>query len=322
MTVVIDKSKIERIAKGLDVVSAMEDGFKAYSNGKAVIPPVAELLFDNPKGETHIKYGYIKGEDYFVIKVASGFYGNTKLGLSSSQGMMMLSSQKTGETKAVLLDDGFLTNIRTAGAGALVAKYFAPKKIEAVGIIGAGIQARLQLQLMQKHTPCKDVWVWNKNREGAEKFKEEFKGDFNIQIAENTQEVARRCNVIITTTPAEIPLLKAEDIRKGTHITAVGSDTPEKQELDAEIFSKATIVIADSITQSKSRGEIYHAMKAKVLPLDMVVELGEALQNEKMCRTNEEQISVVDLTGVAVQDLMIAKAVYEDYLKTLEREKK
>ncbi|WP_299106757.1 NAD(P)-binding domain-containing protein [uncultured Tenacibaculum sp.] len=322
MTVVIDKSKIERIAKGLDVVSAMEDGFKAYSNGKAVIPPVAELLFDNPKGETHIKYGYIKGEDYFVIKVASGFYGNTKLGLSSSQGMMMLSSQKTGETKAVLLDDGYLTNIRTAGAGALVAKYFAPKKIEAVGIIGAGIQARLQLQLMQKHTPCKEVWIWNKNRKGAEKFKEEFKGDFNIQIAENTKEVARRCNVIITTTPSEIPLLKVEDIRKGTHITAVGSDTPEKQELDTEIFSKAAIVVADSIAQSKSRGEIYQAMKAKVLTPDKVVELGEALQNEKMCRTNEEQISVVDLTGVAVQDLMIAKAVYEDYLKTLEREKK
>jgi len=315
MATVINLNEIKRILKNVDVVAAMEEGFIQYSNGNTVVPPVGELLFEKPKGDAHIKYGYIKNDDYYVIKIASGFYENAKLGIPSSQGMMLIFDQKTGVPKAVLLDEGFLTDIRTAAAGALAAKYFAPKKIKAIGIIGTGIQAKLQLQYLQKHTPCKSVWVWGRNKNNVGKFINEVGADFDIHSAESPSELAKHCNLIVTTTPSELALLKADDIQKGTHITAVGSDTEHKQELESAILKKADIVIADSFPQSKSRGEIYKAVKNGDISEDIIIELGTAIQDSKLQRTNDDQITVVDLTGVAVQDIMITKTVYNGYLK-------
>jgi len=227
----------------------------------------------------------------------------------------LLFDQKTGVPKAVLLDEGYLTDIRTAAAGALAAKYFAPKNIKAIGIVGTGIQAKLQLQYLQEHTPCKTVWVWGRNLKNTETFVKEFEADFDIQIAKTTTELAKNCNLIVTTTPSELALLKADDIQKGTHITAVGSDTEHKQELESNLLKKADIVIADSVPQSKSRGEIYRAVTAGAISENKIIELGTAIQHSALQRTNEDQITIVDLTGVAVQDIMISKAVYTNYIK-------
>ena len=315
MAKVIRLNDIKSMLKSIDVVTEMEEGFKQYSNGNTVVPPVGELLFDNPKGDTHIKYGYIKDDDFYVVKIASGFYENSKLGIPSSQGLMLVFNQKTGQPEAILLDEGHLTDIRTAAAGALAGKYFAPKKIKAIGIIGTGIQARLQLEYLQQTNPCKTVWVWGRSAENAEKFKEDLSSKYIINIAKNPTEVAENCNLIVTTTPSEKALLKANDIQPGTHITAVGSDTASKQELESELLNKADLVIADSIPQSKNRGEIFRAIKDGLLSDEKVVELGTAIQNPSLQRFNDNQISIVDLTGVAVQDIMIASAVYRNYLK-------
>ena len=315
MATIIKLKDIRSIVENIDTVSAMEEGFLAYSNGKTVVPPVGELLFENPPGDVHIKYGYIKNDDFYVIKIASGFYDNSKLGIPSSQGMMLLFNQKTGQPTAVLLDEGFLTDVRTAAAGALAAKYFAPKNISAIGIMGTGIQAKLQLKYLQENTPCKTVYVWGRNLENTQKFKEELGADFDIHIASTPSEVAKHCNLIVTTTPSENVLLLADDVQPGTHITAVGSDTSNKQELQSELLQKADLVISDSIPQSKSRGEIYRATKDGAISSEKVVELGIAIQNKLLQRTTENQITIVDLTGVAVQDIMIAKMVYMTYLK-------
>ncbi|HAS42252.1 MAG TPA: ornithine cyclodeaminase family protein [Microscillaceae bacterium] len=314
MATIIPLSDILTVLETIDVIVAMEQGFVQYSNGQAVVPPVGELLFDHPKGEAHIKYGYIKQTDYYCIKIASGFYDNPKFGIASSQGLMLLFSQLTGEPKAILLDEGKLTDVRTAAAGALVAQYFAPKDIKAIGILGTGTQARLQLQYLQKVTPCRKVWVWGRNRTNAQQFKTEMEGELEINIAESPTEVAQHCNLIVTTTPAETPLLQASDILPGTHITAVGSDTSTKQELASDLLGKADLLIADSIAQSQSRGEIYRATSDGEVDASRVVELGAAIQNENLQRINDEQISIADLTGVAVQDIMISQAVYINYL--------
>ena len=310
MVKVIALEKIKSLLEKVDVVAAMEEGFRQYSNGNTVVPPVGELLFENPPGDVHIKYGYIKNDDFYVIKIASGFYENKNLGLASSQGMMLLFNQKTGETVAVLLDEGYLTDVRTAAAGAVAAKYFAPKNVEAIGIIGTGTQAKMQLQYLQKIKPCKTVWVWGRTAANATKFQEDLSDDFDIHIAESASEVAQNCNLIVTTTPSELRLLTAKDIRPGTHITAVGSDTSAKQELDSTILKKADLVIADSISQSQTRGEIYQAVTKGAISNNKIIELGSAIQNSDFQRINDNQISVVDLTGVAVQDIMITTAVY------------
>ncbi len=313
MTTIINRKEIKSIVKTLDVITAMEEGFIQYSNGNTVVPPIGELIFDNPPGDVHIKYGYIKNDDYYVIKIASGFYDNPQIGLPSGEGLMLLFNQKTGQLEAILLDKGYLTDIRTAAAGALAAKYFAPKILKAIGIIGTGVQAKLQLQFLQKNHSCKTVWLWGRNEENAKKLKLELGENFDVNIVSTPSEVAENCNLIVTTTPSENTLLKAEDIYPGTHITAVGSDTSDKQELESKILQMADLVIADSIPQSKSRGEIFQAVRSNSISGKKVVELGNAIQNQTLRRINDEQISVVDLTGVAVQDIMIAKAVYLNY---------
>lgn len=315
MATIINLKEIKSIVKNIDVIAAMEEGFVQYSNGNSVVPPVGELLFEKPKGDAHIKYGYIKNDPYYVVKIASGFYDNTKLGLSSSQGLMLLFDQSTGVPKSILLDEGYLTDIRTAAAGALSAKYFAPKNVKAIGIIGTGIQAKLQLQYLQKNTSCKSVWVWGRNPKNVEKFVKELRTDFDIHVAASPSQLAKHCNLIVTTTPSEHALLKAQDVQIGTHIIAVGSDTKDKQELESDLLKKADLVIADSIPQSKSRGEIYRAVKDGALLENTVIELGTAIQDATLQRTSDNQITIVDLTGVAVQDIMIAKAVYTNALK-------
>ena len=313
MTAILKLHDILSALEDVDVIAAMEEAFVQYSKGNAVVPPVGELLFDNPKGDAHIKYGYIKDNEFYCIKIASGFYDNTKLGIPSSQGMMLLFSQKTGEPSAVLLDEGRLTDIRTAAAGAVAAKYFAPKKIKAIGILGTGVQARLQLEYLQKISDCNVVWIWGRNRENANMFKSEIEDEYDVYLASSPSDLASHCNLIVTTTPSSEELLHAEDIMPGTHITAVGSDTADKQELESGILGKAEIIIADSLSQCESRGEIYRAVNNKAIDSDQVIELGAAIQNKTLQRTTDDQISIVDLTGVAVQDIMIATAVYKNY---------
>lgn len=312
MSTIIQREEILAALENIDVVGAMEQGFVQYSNGGVVVPPVGELLLDEPRREVHIKYGYIREDDFICIKVAGGFYGNSQLNLPTSQGLMLLLDQGTGQTVAVLLDEGYLTDVRTAAAGALAAKYYAPEDVKAIGIIGTGIQSKLQLQYLRTITECSEVWIWGRTSAHTEEWKRSLSDQYNVHLAESPSEVAERCNLIITTTPAEAPLLLEQDIQPGTHITAVGSDTPAKQELDAGILAKADLVIADSLPQSKNRGEIYQARKSGWIEERKIVELGQAIQQREYQRSTEDQITVVDLTGVAVQDIMIAKAVYEE----------
>jgi ornithine cyclodeaminase len=315
MPTIIKLKEITSIVNELDVITAMKEGFIQYSNGNSVVPPVGELLFDNPPGDVHIKYGYIKKQDFYVIKIASGFYENTNLGIPSGQGLMLLFKQKTGELESILLDEGYLTNIRTVAAGALAVKHFSPKKIKAIGIIGTGTIAKLQIEQLQQNNLCKSFWLWGRNGAKAQQLKSELGSGFDIQIAATCAEIAQNTNAIITTTPSETPLLQANNIKAGTLIVAIGSDTQHKQELASEILQKADLVIADSIPQSKSRGEVYQAVKSGAISAEKVVELGNALQDANLQDTNDEQITVVDLTGVAVQDIMIASAVFSNYQK-------
>lgn len=312
MTKVFNLEQIKEVLKDIDSITEIEKGFVAYSRGEVVVPPIGEMIFKNPPGDTHIKYGYIKNDDYFVIKIASGFYDNPKIGLSSGSGMMLLFSQKTGQPLAVLFDEGYLTEVRTAAAGAVAAKYLAPVKVERIGILGAGTQGRMQLQYLQGIVDCREVVVFGINREELDAYKQDVEAmGFSVHTTLDAGQVASRCNLIVTCTPAQNPLLKADQIRKGTHITAMGSDTPVKQELDPLILKKADRVAADSISQVMLRGESFKAMQAGAIKKEDLLELGNVIANKELQRASDDEITVADLTGVAVQDIQITKAVYK-----------
>ncbi len=307
----IAAEEISRALPHVDVVAAMERAFVAYSEGRAVVPPVGELVFVHPPGEVHIKYGYIRGEEFYVIKVASGFYENPALGFSSSNGLMLLFRQRTGELAAVLLDEGRLTDVRTAAAGAVCAKYLAPTEVHCIGIVGAGIQARLQLEWLKGVVTCREVMAWGRDEDRLAACAADMTAlGFNIVLTRDIRRLAECCNLIVTTTPSREALLDASMIEPGTHITAVGADAPSKRELAGDVLRRADVVVADSLAQCRERGEIARAAGDGVFDLGRAVELGAVIAGRAPGRTNEEQVTVSDLTGVAVQDIAIAEGIY------------
>ena len=310
------KEQILKTLKNINLLESIEKGFVEYSRGNSVVPPVGELLFEEPPGDVHIKYGYIKNQDNYVVKIASGFSENYKAGLSSSHGVMVMFDKNTGYLKCVLHDEGYLTNVRTAVAGSICAKYIAPSNINTIGIIGTGIQARMQLEYLKMVTDCREVLVLGRNKEKISKYIEDMKSHgFKINVASNSRELCKNSNLIITTTNANESLIQKDDIMEGTHITAMGSDTPEKRELDPEILNIADAVVVDSIPQCLERGETKNALDRNLLKEKDLIEIGTIIDSGKKLRKNNNEITVADLTGVAVQDIMITNAVYEQLIK-------
>jgi ornithine cyclodeaminase len=303
----------EEIVAALDdrhAIELLEEGFVALSAGRVTMPPVGHLGMTGPPGECHIKYGYIHGDDFFAVKIATGFYENSALGLPSGSGMTIVFSAKTGFPEVVLDDAGHLTDVRTAMAGCISARHLAPKSIKTIGIVGAGLQARLQLEYLQYVTDCKDVLVWARNEEKSVLFQGDMaeKG-FDVSIASCVEELCRSSNLIVTTTPSTTPLVLADWVMPGTHITAVGSDGGGKQELDAAVLAKADHCVVDSISQCVLMGESHFAITAGLVDESDLKELGAIISGDKTGRQNNSEITIADLTGVAVQDIQIAKSV-------------
>jgi ornithine cyclodeaminase len=311
MPVVVSLAEIKRALSAIDPLPLIEAGFVAYSQGRVVVPPVGELVFDDPPGDVHIKYGYVRGGAAYVIKIASGFPENPKRGLPSGDGLMLVFDQKTGVLQAILLDEGYLTNLRTAAAGAIAAKYLAPREVTMAGILGAGVQGRMQLDWLRRVRRFDEAIVWGINEDELAAYRRDMEGlGLKIRTTRRAEEVAAAANLIVTCTPSTRPLLQAEWIRPGTHITAVGSDTAEKQELDAAILARADRVVVDSLSQSELRGEVYRAVRAGAIGRERLIELGRVIEDPTLRRASDGEVTVADLTGVAVQDIMISKAVW------------
>jgi len=307
---IVSLEEIKAVLPKIDLMQEIETGFSAYSNGEVVVPPVGELNFEDPPGDVHIKYGYIRDDDVYVIKIASGFYQNKLLGLSNGQGMMVVFDQKNGKPLGLLQDEGYLTDVRTAVAGAICAKYLAPNNIQAIGIIGTGVQARMQLEYLKSVTDCRSAIVWGRSKSALDQYRTSMADSgFIIETTMALDQVTDNCNLIVTCTASEKPLIIKDQIEGKIHITAMGSDTPNKQELDSNVLSKADLIIADSRSQCEVRGEIHHAIKNKIVSMDSIVELGEIINGDRRGRTTSSALTVADLTGVAVQDIQISKAV-------------
>jgi ornithine cyclodeaminase len=311
--------KLDEIKRLIDIpqlIREIEVGFVLYSEHKVVVPPVGFLHFDQPPGDVHIKYGFVTGDDFYVLKMASGFYNNPDLGLPVSDGLLLVFSQKTGQLKLILLDECWLTDMRTAAAGAVAAKHLAPNNIHHIGIVGTGVQARMQLELLKNVVDCQSCFIWGRDPYKVQRTIEDLKAreaiqDWGLELKAATKidELVSECNLIVTTTSAREALIRADQVRKGTHITAMGSDDLGKQELEAELLAKADRVVADSISQCVDHGECFHAVKDDKIEEGSILELGNVIKNPELGRINEDQITVADLTGVAIQDIQIAKMV-------------
>tara|TARA_B100001059_G_scaffold150728_1_gene150557 strand:- start:579 stop:1466 length:888 start_codon:yes stop_codon:yes gene_type:complete len=293
----------------------MKNAFINYSKGLAEIPPVGELIIDDAPGDVHIKYGYIRGGKHYVIKIASGFSGNLELGIKPGQGIMLLFDLKTGQPVTILIDNANLTDIRTGIAGAIVSKELASEGLDNALIIGTGVQARYQAKYICENMKIKNLHLWGRDGKKVTKLIEDLSYiKANLVIEKDLESAVNSSRLVITTTSSKKPLIKSEWVQKGTHITAVGSDTHEKCELDSKILAKADLVVADSLEQNLLRGEVHQAIKKERITENQIIEIGEIFNGSQAGRITSSQISVADLTGVAVQDLVIAESVYRAHL--------
>ena len=315
---VLTKEEIESVLTIEDAIEAVEDGFKAYNSGRAIVPFPVALEVPDHNGDIHIKPGYIKGYGTYTIKIASGFYDNSKLDLPATHGMLLLFDSKTGFPLCFEVDRCFLTDMRTAAAGAVAARALAKKTVKRVAVIGTGTQARMQIEALSKVRRFDELRVWGRNPDRVTKYVADMKKVLKARIvpAKTAEEAVFGSEIVVTATMTSTPIVKASWIGRGTHITAMGSDSPEKQELETAVLGKADKIVVDSLKQCAALGEVHHALKDGTMKeKDVYAELGEVLLGKKKGRESDDEITVCDLTGIAVQDVVTSQLVYDRALK-------
>ena len=312
MLILKKRDIIKNIHLNKELIPIIEQAFKSLSKGQTTMPPIMRIDIEKYHGESDVKAAYIEGLDSFAIKIASGFFDNPKIGLPSSNGLMVLLDSQTGVIKSVLLDEGYLTDLRTAIAGAIATKYLSNLHSTRVGIIGAGIQAKLQLKAIMLVRKIKKATIWARDISKANNFIRTLH-DLNLEIttSNSCEELANNSEIIVTTTPSKSPLLDYNWIKKGTHITAMGSDAEHKNELDPIIIKRCDKYIPDNQSQTSVLGELNHAIQKNIISSSTKFsDLGDVIMNPKLGRNNKDDITICDLTGTGVQDTAIARHTY------------
>jgi ectoine utilization protein EutC len=287
-------------------IDVVEQAFRALASGKVVMPPILSMDLPDVHGEVDVKTAYIPGFDGFAIKVSPGFFDNPKLGLPSLNGLMILFSAKTGLVDALLLDNGYLTDVRTAAAGAVAARHLAPRDVKTAGVLGTGVQARLQIIAAHQVRPFGKVLVWGRDAAKAAACAKDIAAALGVDAQATTDPAAlvRDAQLVVTTTPARAPVLQAAWLHPGLHITAMGSDQAGKNEIEAAAVQAATLFVCDRVAQSEKLGELRSARAAGFTPVPP--ELGEIIAGTKPGRRAESDITICDLTGTGAQDTAIA----------------
>ena len=346
---IVSLQEIEKVTGGaefdIQLIEAIAQGYVDFSASRFNLcpiqtmgaPPMAPFLCkiesetsdEDYAAQVCVKSGYVTGDPYFVLKVASG--GRP---LPQNDGLMQVYSQRTGSLQALLLDQGILTELRTAAAGAVAVREFLGSSdaqnagrtdgpaVERIGMIGTGIQARFQLRYLRKVTACRDLLLWGRSKDKVETLKKELESKhsndddtdgWNVSVAEDPAELIRSCTIIVTTTTARSPIL--QQVPPSGHarlIVCIGADSVGKQELSSDLVGAANLLVCDSKGQTVERGEFQHALRERKVQLEEVVEIGEVVGTGRM---NQVRMSgglvIFDASGVAVQDCVVAKMVYE-----------
>jgi ornithine cyclodeaminase/alanine dehydrogenase-like protein (mu-crystallin family) len=310
---IVGEDRLRELVREEEALRAVEIAFLALAQGRVVQPPPMGMDLDEVRGEVHVKGAYLRGEPVFAVKVASGFYGNPRRGLPTGSGLVLVFDAETGFPLALLQDNGYLTELRTGGAGALAVRLLTPERPLSVGVIGAGSQARFQLRAMAAVRALRDVRVWSPIPEEVERYRLEMGPVLGAPVygAGTAREAVEGADLVVTVTPSRSPLVEAHWLADGATVVAVGADGPEKQELAVEVLARAGKVVVDSREQCLRLGETHHAVKAGALaPRDIHAELGEILQGSRPGREGDEVV-VCDLTGVGAQDAALAGVVWE-----------
>lgn len=307
----LNRAEIETLIDLPTAAEAIEAAYRAASLGDVNLPPVGHITFPENGGDCHIKYGHMKGDPTFVIKMATGFPKNGQRGLPNGNGLVLVLSAETGAVEAMLHDEMVLTDIRTGLGGAIASRALAKPSSKRALIVGTGPQARRQIESHAALIPQLNFCVWGRDTNKVAKLVADMSPNFDVKSVSDLQAAVQQADILVTATGSLTPFVTSEWVQPGTHITAVGADAPGKQELDAALVGRADVLVVDLASQCVDHGEVSHAVKLGIVLPESLHEIGKVLRDTQHGRTDDTQITIADLTGIAAQDIAMANAVLQ-----------
>lgn len=289
------------------VIAAVRDALIRHARGEVLTPAPVQMLFERPAGDCHVKAGRFRDGEHFLVKIATGFYENPDRGLPVNDGLVLIFNAQTGVLDALIRDHGWLTSWRTAAAGALAAEAGLRPGTAMLGIVGTGHQARLQAEWATRHLGIDQVMIFGRSTERANALAADLcNTGLKASAASSIEALCESCRLLITCTPSNEVILRNDIVQPGTHIVALGADSPGKQELDPLLFGRASVIMVDDLEQCADHGDLSHALRAGLVKTGAVVALGSVLAGGHGSLYGPSDITISDLTGVAAEDLAIA----------------
>lgn len=308
----LSKKEVEKILPLREikkVILAVEKAFGDFSLGKVEMPPKVYLHFPEFNGDLRVMPSFSRSLVMAGTKLVNVHPANPERGLSTVMAVIILHDPKTGLPLAIM-DGTWITALRTGAASAVATKYLAKKEAKTLGVVGAGFQAITQIMAISKIRKLKEILVFDIRKEAIERLERILKKE-KIKIKAGTLEEICQKEILVTATPAKEPIVKSEWIKPGTHINAIGADAPGKEELEPEILKKAKIIV-DHLEQAKHSGEINVPLSKGIINEKSIFgELGEIVVGKKKGREKDDEITIFDSTGLAIQDLYTATLVYQ-----------
>ena len=312
ITILTEAELRQHVHLDADAVTCIEQAFEALAIRPVVMPPIMRLDIAEHHGEIDVKTAYIPGLDQLAIKISPGFFDNPRLGLPSTNGLMVLFSTRTGLVEALLLDNGYLTNVRTAAAGAVAADRLARADSRRVAVLGAGAQAGLQLEALLLVRDIESAVIWARDPAKAQSRAQTLTEQLGIPVTASTTiaEATADADIIVATTPSTQPILLPEHVHAGQHITAMGSDAEHKNEIDSRIIANHPY-FCDRLSQVQKLGELRSAIaQQQVSDNAQFTEIGQIIAGQMSGRAAATDITICDLTGTGIQDTAIATLAF------------
>jgi alanine dehydrogenase len=318
-TLLLKKDEVRRLIGMTEVIGAVEEAYKAFNSDQVEQPDYIGIDLPSPRGEIDFKLGYYKANEVISMKASSGgFVDNpTAHGVPSGMATIFLFDARSGALICVM-DGSLILGLRTGASGAVSVKALARKNARTIASIGTGNQARMQIRAINEIMKIEEIHAWDNYPETLSKYKTDIESEFGIPVimANSKKEAVEQADILITTTRGKGSLVDADWVKPGTHIVAIGTDQQGKQELDPEIFRNAKIVV-DSISQCTEKGETWHPLNKNVITRDDIHgEIGEILLERKPGRESNDEITIFDSTGMAIQDNTTASKIYQNAIAT------
>jgi ornithine cyclodeaminase/alanine dehydrogenase-like protein (mu-crystallin family) len=293
-----------------DLIEPISRAFQEFSAGLAHNGLIVMFPAERPDlGDVYVKTGTLRRHPIFVVKISPWFAVNHERGQAQG-GFVGVFDSQTGHTLALLNDEHYLSDIRTAAAGALAARAFAPVSVKTAAVLGAGVQAYWQARALYHERPFETLMIWARNAERAARLKTRLQHvlpDVKIHVSSDLECTVRCADVLITATVARIPLVRGEWLHEGQHITAIGADDATKCELDTTALKRARVFV-DSRETAAANGDVHYALQTGEYTLAEVSgEIGEVLAGQKPGRISQSDITIVKCVGIGVQDLVAAE---------------